>query len=1102
MLAKAHLEWLEGFPVATAPSAGAMPWVALRGGEQLIDSDALRRASRALGDLVREHGPVLGDALPEGFIDGARVVLDALKGPVHRREPLAPALTVTAPLFGARLRARAEALTRETPTLGPLVEAALWLCATRRASLHDALLALDRWRPLWLAHRDVVTAARLVSLATEGERLLPIVEAFADGRLDTIATHGRDAALAFSNRVGNLGALAPMPELERQVPTLETSLARLARWLVTEDEASRRRALRVFSLIDVRASLDAWESLWTKLAVATRRASSANAGAKGAAKQALRPIADASPPELRGRALVSLVQWYAALADDAFRELVLTVLRPLGPGPTSLFFLEHLRALYLHSPRFTALVVKELGRYLKATRSLGDAQLGPWKELIESRRIGRSRWAFEADLVTDEPTAARLRSFYDALAVIALRRGGDVPSLVTDWLVDIAAAGDAEFLATVATLAMGHKSLSLRRTTFLGVLALADGDAAAVSELLQAATRLDTHEQVAPLLQALVPLAKAGNAALARALFVDRLAPRIAEAAVTLRTVRGKARGTAPEVALKVPRATKVEFAKRFPSAFRELLGELASVDPNAEDTARRALGSAFRETDELNRELAALEGKLADGAIAQRARARLEQRRKNLRARLATGTRLSKDKEARLAQKLRRAILGAMVSALEADALVACRAFTEGLLGTSPLPDVLLAPRLRKYLAAIVSLDAPMRALAARVLRARAGPPPWDLRDAPENATFLKRLGERGVRLAPWLDGKSAAVRAENGQRLMVGFEDDPLAIMEMGAHFETCLSPGGFNYFSVFANAADVNKRVVYARDEAGRVVGRVLLGLTDGGGIVTFHPYAHAKEIGFGEIVRRFVLALADAMGTMDLPSGDVARLVSPDWYDDGPRDVTGRFAFLRAGSEFSASLAKLAPDEFFLELEKRSSGIGLTELTLPFVLSAPSLSENPLLFAAVFSAMEKMSAVPPFVLLRAARLAMEMGQAHLVNRELVPRLERHAMQLFATHQWVDIGIVRLFVEVAPERALLFLRRTRPRGVRRFIDEIDPERLLAAALAHERLNRPQQAVALFRLGASARTAGHTAYARDACAARLLELRAGDRAGDGAGG
>ena len=84
------------------------------------------------------------------------------------------------------------------------------------------------------------------------------------------------------------------------------------------------------------------------------------------------------------------------------------------------------------------------------------------------------------------------------------------------------------------------------------------------------------------------------------------------------------------------------------------------------------------------------------------------------------------------------------------------------------------------------------------------------------------------------------------NGRNVVLAFEHDPLEIFQMGWHFSTCLSPGVFNFFSVFSNAADINKQVVYARDEQGRVVGRCLLALTEDGNLLTFEPYWRHRKV----------------------------------------------------------------------------------------------------------------------------------------------------------------------------------------------------------------------------------------------------------------
>ena len=63
--------------------------------------------------------------------------------------------------------------------------------------------------------------------------------------------------------------------------------------------------------------------------------------------------------------------------------------------------------------------------------------------------------------------------------------------------------------------------------------------------------------------------------------------------------------------------------------------------------------------------------------------------------------------------------------------------------------------------------------------------------------------------------------------------------------------------------------------------------------------------------------------------------------------------------------------------------------------------------------------------------------------------------------------------------------YLRDTRERGVRTYLDERDPARLWAAARGHELLGRPRQAEAIYR-----RTMELHKALREECAARLAAL------------
>ncbi len=154
-------------------------------------------------------------------------------------------------------------------------------------------------------------------------------------------------------------------------------------------------------------------------------------------------------------------------------------------------------------------------------------------------------------------------------------------------------------------------------------------------------------------------------------------------------------------------------------------------------------------------------------------------------------------------------------------------------------------------------------------------------------NARFLQALSERGVNIQEWLAEAPQGFVIGEG-RIELRLEACPLRILQMGNYFDTCLSRGGCNAFSSVANAVELNKRVVFARDAKGRVVGRQLLALSSEGRLLGFHVYASletekvaALRCAFGSYARDFAARCGLELGD----GGEVERLFVSDWYDDG-------------------------------------------------------------------------------------------------------------------------------------------------------------------------------------------------------------------------
>jgi hypothetical protein len=117
---------------------------------------------------------------------------------------------------------------------------------------------------------------------------------------------------------------------------------------------------------------------------------------------------------------------------------------------------------------------------------------------------------------------------------------------------------------------------------------------------------------------------------------------------------------------------------------------------------------------------------------------------------------------------------------------------------------------------------------------------------------------------------------------------EQDPLGILQMGNYFDTCLSFGQINAFSTVANACELNKRVIYAYDGAGKVVGRKLIGINRDGNLIGFYTYSTLGEENgkaLRAIFRRYCADFAQKCGLALAEEGTIPRLFAERWYDDG-------------------------------------------------------------------------------------------------------------------------------------------------------------------------------------------------------------------------
>ncbi len=1062
-----RLPWLGGYPVASG--VGAVTLVdPVTDTRHSVDRAGLATATRAVKQLVRDHRPALAEVV--GDVDrwhaAVMAVLDGLKPTIHDGAALPDPWSLQ-PAALPRRAARARAT---TPALAPLIDALGWIhgdlgasptaaltWTERRADALARVLALPelppttKARPGPAALTPLALALALRHLADEdGDRLVdPLITALADPAIHTVTPRIGGYLRALGEQITR--DLRAVPTRPPSAP-LGPLLRELVPWLLTVTPAARRLCLRALTAARLPALVAAWHVAWALVEPIAARLTRPRppswdelVALRGEVNAASRAVpGDVELPEL-GRVLRAPTPALLDLLDD-LPELE-AVARPAVHAPT---------LLALHAVADTAGEQAALAALIAACLAPDRARRWPllWDHVLEHGLLRRT-----LHLPMDAATGAVVGA---ALGV--LLDNGEAEAWNVEELVLIASRGH-DVAVTVALMSAWRARPRL--------------DAAQVGFGLQLVDDADQLREIAPALDGLDEGAIAALAVAVTALGATgrRLARDLVQAGevARLRTA-GAAVGLARALQLAVaplppqgPGPLPPALA-RYPAALHPALTALAAAGGAAQ--AAGILDDTFPDPAATARELAAIEARLADGA----GDARLRRRADNLRARRAAPPPVSDTRIERLRAKLTRAADVATFERWLADVRAAidvrlARAFE---LGLDSRPSWLDAPTYQRVFAGIVGLPAGPRALARRVLARRAGPPPWDLRDEPHNAAWLTRLTARGVDVRPWLDG--IGVRRAGRPVRCLALEDDPLEVLRMGEHFSTCLAPTSFNFFAAVVNAAEINKRVLYARDPAGAVIGRCLIGLTDAGGLVTFQPYCHDRTDLAG-MVRDFVAELAAAMGTMVVPTGRITPLAGCGWYDDGPRDLTSAFAFLADGAPFLTALTTIAPDDLLAELTARFAPLPVGGMALALVVALPELDARPELIVPCLPLLDGADDVPRATRLRAARRAERAGRGDLLGDRFVAHLRP------TTAGWhADLDLLELLAPRAPARLLAWLR-----AARSDLTEHDrPYWDYGHGLALAALHRPAQAGAALRAAARSRHRDIGARAR----ARLRTL------------
>lgn len=503
------------------------------------------------------------------------------------------------------------------------------------------------------------------------------------------------------------------------------------------------------------------------------------------------------------------------------------------------------------------------------------------------------------------------------------------------------------------------------------------------------------------------------------------------------------------------------DWIQRYPICFADALRHLASLTPDAERIAIRKLESLTFAPDKMEAEIHTLEGRLV-GFPDSPANPRIRRRIDNLRERLKTGP-TAAPTEARI-RRLRKKIVERTRRVFFEHLRRSSRNLLEQTLcrelDIAAIPESWWKPLHRKIVLGILDLDTkPIKRLGIKLLRSIARTEIWNYRGESRNVEFMNHLEEQGIEIEPWLvPAPEERFVSEDNPPLLLGFENDPMEIMKMGAIFGTCLSPWDFNFFSTVANTVDVNKRVLYGRDMKGTIKARCLVALTDGGELLAFRAYAHHKSLDFRNIVAKYLERLAKRMNTVVVDKGVVSSLVSPEWYDDGSITIGELFSFLKDGSAFRKMLPTMEPLHLVPVLEKELAPHPLRPFILSPFLVLPEVEKRPELVIPLLPYVS--SALSTDDLARMIKCIFLAGEkreaARLTKQYMISRLERW----FVDEYWQWKPMVFELAGILPDVLLPHVRRLGSRGTKKLDEDQANDRRELLVLIYESLGRKRKA------------------------------------------
>lgn len=324
-------------------------------------------------------------------------------------------------------------------------------------------------------------------------------------------------------------------------------------------------------------------------------------------------------------------------------------------------------------------------------------------------------------------------------------------------------------------------------------------------------------------------------------------------------------------------------------------------------------------------------------------------------------------------------------------------------------LPKWLLSEKLIRYLIPIADFKTRSKELAKTIIKQRCLSDEELFVKHPKNEAFLHQLSQNGFNTHVWIEGiGKKSYKAKSSKEITIDVVSDPLDVLNMGGHFKTCLSPGSFNYFSVFANIADINKRVIYGKRSDGKVIGRVLIGLMPSGGVKVFNIYFHNAEDEFKPRVMEYIKSWIELTGFTLTDQGDIPKLVSTEWYDDGAINVDNTIKCLKKGSQFRKQLESITPHSLESVLVKELSPLSINELTFPLIIRLSEMAKRPDLVPSLIKMARKIPRLGEYEIINLFHMAHDSQAGEQCYQAFRRDLLNSLLRTIRKGSWIDTDL----------------------------------------------------------------------------------------------